>query len=304
MPELPEVAALADYLDEHLAGAEVSQVQLGAFFVLKTADPPYNALIGRTVESVWRRGKFVVISTVPGEGDPAEASTGSNHPRLYALFHLAKAGWLQYHDVLPESRLKGGKVFTEARLGFRKDGRDFGFDLTEAGTWKRLALYIVRNPEDVQAVAELGPEPLDPAFDLDAFRKLLTYKQQIKGILRNQKVIAGIGNAYSDEILHAAKLSPFATASSLPPESVERLFHAMHDILTEAVKEASGKPPSELKDSKRSSMRVHGRTGEHCPVCGDTVREVSFADSSLQYCPTCQTGGKPLADRRSSKFLK
>lgn len=302
MPELPEVAALADYLGEHLVRAEVSQLQLGAFFVLKTADPPYTSLIGRTVESVWRRGKFVVVSTVPGTSDGS--ATGGDEPRMHVMFHLAKAGWVHYHDPLPHTQLKGGKVFIEARLGFRKDGRELGFDLTEGGTWKRLALYIVRDPEDVQAVAELGPEPLDPTFDLEAFRKLLAPRQQIKGILRNQKVIAGIGNAYSDEILHAAKLSPFAPASSLPPETVERLYNAMHDILRDAVREASGKPPSELKDSKRSSMRVHGRTGEACPVCGDTVLEVSFADSSLQYCPTCQTGGKPLADRRTSKFLK
>ena len=128
--------------------------------------------------------------------------------------------------------------------------------------------------------------------------------QQIKGLLRSQGVIAGIGNAYSDEILHAARISPFATAKSLDRDAVQVLYDAIHDILGAALEEARGKPPQELKDVKRSHMRVHARTGLACPVCGDTVREVSFADTALQYCPTCQTKGKILADRRTSKFLK
>src|SRR4029453_10323583 len=250
MPELPEVTALADFLEEHIVGAEVTQLQVGAFFVLKTADPPYTALTGRVVDSVWRRGKFVVISTVPGP-----QAGGVDYPQLYVLFHLAKAGWLKYYDVLPEAPLKRGKALSEARLGFRKDDREFGFDLTEAGTWKRLAVYVVRSPADVPAVAGLGPEPLDPAFDLEAFRKLLNHRQQIKGLLRSQRTIAGIGNAYSDEILHAAKLSPFAVAASLEPPVVERLYECLREILEGAILEASGKPPSELKDSKRNSMR-------------------------------------------------
>ena len=299
MPELPEVMALAGFLDEHLSGAEVTKLELGAFSVLKTADPPYTELIGRTVDSVWRRGKFVVISTRASgaaQDSPAEG--------LHLLFHLAKAGWVRYYDELPQTRLKSGRGLVEARLGLRREGREIGFDLTEAGTWKRMAIYVVRSPEDVPAVAELGPEPLEPSFDLETFGRLLTPRQQIKGLLRNQRIVAGIGNAYSDEILHAAKISPFAIASSLDRAHVERLYDALQKTLRDAIREASGKPPSELKDSKRNSMRVHGRTGEACPVCGDTVHEVSFADSSLQYCPTCQTEGKILADRRTSKFLK
>lgn len=127
---------------------------------------------------------------------------------------------------------------------------------------------------------------------------------QIKRLLRDQKVVAGIGNAYSDEILHAAKLSPFALASELDAAEVKRLEDAIHEVLADAVAEAHGKAAAELKDNKRSRMRVHGRAGEACPVCGDTVAEVVFADSSLQYCPTCQTGGKSLKDRSTSKFLK
>ena len=117
-------------------------------------------------------------------------------------------------------------------------------------------------------------------------------------------MIAGIGNAYSDEILHAARISPFAIAKSLDPDSVRVLYDSVHSVLGAAVADAVGKAPNELKDAKRSTMRVHGRTGQPCPVCGDTVREVSFADRALQYCPTCQTGGKILADRRTSSFLK
>ncbi len=127
---------------------------------------------------------------------------------------------------------------------------------------------------------------------------------QIKGLLRDQSVIAGIGNAYSDEILHAARMSPYAIAGTLGDDEIDRLFTAMRTTLTDAVATASGKPPADLKDAKRRGMQVHARRGEPCPVCGDTVRSVFFADRSLEYCPTCQTGGKPLADRRLSRLLK
>ena len=178
-------------------------------------------------------------------------------------------------------------------------------DLTEAGTKKSLAVYVVREPQDVPGIAALGPDPFSEEFDADTLAEILgASSQQIKGLLRSQSVIAGIGNAYSDEILHAARISPFAIAKSLDRDTVQVLYDAIHSVLGTALAEAAGKPPSELKDVKRSHMRVHARTGEACPVCGDTVREVSFADTALQYCPTCQTKGKILADRRTSKFLK
>ena len=180
-----------------------------------------------------------------------------------------------------------------------------GFDLTEAGTRKRLAAYIVNSVADVPGIQTLGPDPLSDDFTLERFAAILAGQRvQLKGLLRNQGTIGGIGNAYSDEILHVAKLSPFAIAGSLDDATVTRLYAALRDTLSAAVAAASGKPAAELKDAKRAGMRVHGRTGESCPECGDIVREVSFADSSLQYCATCQTGGKPLADRRTSKFLK
>ena len=127
---------------------------------------------------------------------------------------------------------------------------------------------------------------------------------QIKGVLRDQRIIAGIGNAYSDEVLHAARMSPFKVASSLTPEQVMVLYDAIAMTLTDASKRAAGVAAGDLKAEKKTGLRVHGKAGQPCPVCGGTIREVSFADSALQYCPTCQTGGKPLADRRLSRLLK
>ncbi|MEW9870512.1 Fpg/Nei family DNA glycosylase [Arthrobacter sp. HS15c] len=289
MPELPEVAGLADYLDGHLRGTVLEQVQIVSFAVLKTADPAYTDLYGRAVTGVRHFGKFVCIDT--------------DGPSL--VFHLARAGWVRFTDSPSSAELRKGKGYIAARLSFSGNSGRHGMDLTEAGTKKSLAVYVVREPQDVPGIAALGPDPFSPEFDAGTLAKILgTSSQQVKGLLRSQSVIAGIGNAYSDEILHAAKISPFAIAKSLSPEDVQVLYDAIHSVLGTALAEARGKPPSELKDVKRSHMRVHARTGESCPVCGDTVREVSFADTSLQYCPTCQTKGKILADRRTSRFLK
>lgn len=289
MPELPEVAGLAGFLDKHLLGLVVRKVQIVSFAVLKTADPPYTALENCTVTGVRRFGKFVSIDT---EG-----------PSF--VFHLARAGWVRFTDSPTDTQLRMGKGYIAARLAFSGPDGAHGMDLTEAGTKKSLAVYVVRDPQDVPGIAALGPDPFSAAFDADMLAEILgSTSQQIKGVLRSQSVIAGIGNAYSDEILHAARISPFATAKSLDRDTVQVLYDAIHIVLGTALAEAEGKPPSELKDVKRSHMRVHARTGEACPVCGDTVREVSFADTALQYCPTCQTKGKILADRRTSKFLK
>ena len=286
MPELPEVQALVDFLQGRLAGLAVVGVELGSISVLKTFNPPPQALVGAPVTGVSRHGKFVDIDC------------GGTH----LVFHLARAGWLRWSDALPQTVIRPGKSPIALRVRL-DDGS--GFDLTEAGTKKRLAAYIVHDVSEVPGIVSLGPDPLADAFTEAAFADLPAGQRgQVKGLLRNQSVIAGIGNAYSDEILHVAKLSPFALAASLDAETVARLYAALRVTLTQAVTAASGKPAAELKDAKRAGMRVHGRTGEVCPECGDLVREVSFADSSLQYCATCQTGGKPLADRRTSKFLK
>jgi formamidopyrimidine-DNA glycosylase len=183
---------------------------------------------------------------------------------------------------------------------------DTGIDVTEAGTKKSLAAYVVRQPSDVKGIASLGPDPLAEGFTIDRLAEILQRagRSQVKGVLRHQGTIAGIGNAYSDEILHAAKMSPFKPANGFTDGELQTLYDAMRGVLSDAVDRSRGLAASELKGEKKSNLAVHGRTGETCPVCGDTVREVSFADSSLQYCPTCQTGGKPLADRRMSRLLK
>ena len=289
MPELPEVAGLAEFLDKHLQGTSVTKVQIVSFAVLKTADPPFNALEGRTVTGVRRFGKFVSIDT----------------GGISLVFHLARAGWVRFTDSPTDAQLRMGKGHIAARFTFEGSDGPSGFDLTEAGTKKSLAVYVVQDPQDVPGIAALGPDPFTEAFDADMLAEILAgSSQQIKGLLRSQSVIAGIGNAYSDEILHAARISPFATAKSLDRGTVQVLYDSIHGILGTALEEARGKPPKDLKDVKRSHMRVHARTGLPCPVCGDTVREVSFADTALQYCATCQTKGKILADRRTSKFLK
>ncbi|WP_173924473.1 Fpg/Nei family DNA glycosylase [Agromyces sp. Marseille-P2726] len=286
MPELPEVDALVGFLRERAVGRAVSSATVAAISALKTFDPPLQALVGNTIDAASRHGKFVDLE-VGG---------------LHLVFHLARAGWLRWYDELPKTVVKPGKSPIALRVRL-DDGS--GFDLTEAGTKKSLAVYVVRDVSEVPGIARLGPDPTAPDFSLDDFAAILAGRRtQIKGLLRDQSVFAGVGNAYSDEILHNARMSPYILAAKLTPDQVERLYHAMRDTLADAVDAAAGRPPDELKDGKRSRMQVHGRTGEACPVCGDTVREVIFADSTFQYCPTCQTGGKPLADRVLSRLLK
>ncbi|MFD5409127.1 Fpg/Nei family DNA glycosylase [Streptomyces nojiriensis] len=286
MPELPEVEALREYLDEHLTGRVVERVLPLAVSVLKTYDPPPAALEGQPAGTAARYGKFLALPV--GE--------------LHLVTHLARAGWLRWQDTLPAQPPRPGKGPLALRVSLVGGG---GFDLTEAGTQKRLAVYVVHDPQEVPGIARLGPDPLAEGFDRDAFAALLAgERRQIKGVLRDQSVIAGIGNAYSDEILHAARVSPFKLAASFTEEQLTQLYEAVRSTLGEAVGRAHGVAAGALKAEKKSGLRVHGRAGEPCPVCGDTVRSVSFADSSLEYCPTCQTGGKPLADRRLSRLLK
>ncbi|MBP2406324.1 putative formamidopyrimidine-DNA glycosylase-like protein [Streptomyces netropsis] len=288
MPELPEVEALAGFLTEHLVGRTVERVLPLTVSVLKTYDPPLTDVEGRTVVGVRRHGKFLDLVT--------------DGPHL--VLHLARAGWLRWRDPLPDAPPRPGKGPLALRVRLAGPGGD-GFDLTEAGTQKRLAVYCVRDVSEVPGIARLGPDPLAPEFTLEVFAGLLREeRRQLKGVLRDQSVIAGIGNAYSDEILHAARMSPFKLAASLTEEETSALYAALGATLRDALERSRGHAAGELKAEKKSGLRVHGRTGQPCPVCGDTIREVSYRDSSLQYCPTCQTGGKPLADRRLSRLLK
>ncbi|MFE5590244.1 Fpg/Nei family DNA glycosylase [Streptomyces sp. NPDC056549] len=290
MPELPEVEALRAFLDAHLVGKEIARVLPVAISVLKTYDPPLSAVEGAEVTAVGRHGKFLDLTTTGTAGE------------LHLLIHLARAGWLRWQDPLPSGPPKPGRGPLALRTALT--GGD-GFDLTEAGTTKRLAVHLVHDPQEVPGVARLGPDPLAEDFGPAEFAALLAGEhRQIKGALRDQSLLAGIGNAYSDEILHAARMSPFKPTQNLTPEETTALYTAMRTTLGEAVERSHGLAAGRLKAEKKSGLRVHGRAGEPCPVCGDTVREVSFSDSALQYCPTCQTGGKVLADRRLSKLLK
>lgn len=287
MPEMPEVQGLVDFLRGRAVGLTVTKTSVANIAALKTYDPPIDAVVGATVTDARRHGKFIDLTTSAG---------------VHLIFHLAKAGWLRWYETLPATVIRPGKTAIALRVAF-DDGS--GFDLTEAGTKKSLAYYAARSPGDVPGIARLGPDPLDPSFDREALAGLLAGRRtQIKGVLRDQSIVAGIGNAYSDEILHAAKISPYALAATLSGDEVDRLYEATRGTLADAVAAASGRPPADLKDAKRRGMSVHGRRGETCPVCGDEVRSVFFADNSLEYCPTCQTGGKILADRRLSRLLK
>ncbi|BBA96966.1 putative formamidopyrimidine-DNA glycosylase [Actinacidiphila reveromycinica] len=288
MPELPEVEALRWFLDEHLVGREIERVHPLAVSALKTYRPGVADLEGRTFDAVARYGKFLDL----GAGD------------LHLVMHLARAGWVRWNDRMPEAPPRPGKSPLALRVRLA-DPAGVGFDVTEAGTQKRLAVYVVHDPAEVPGVARLGPDPLAPDFTPEVFSGLLAgERRQVKGMLRDQSVIAGIGNAYSDEILHAAKMSPYKLAAKLSGQEAALLYDMIGSTLRDAVERSRGLPLRDLKAEKKSGLRVHGRKGEPCPVCGDTIREVSFSDSALDYCPTCQTGGKPLADRRLSRLLK
>ncbi|BDX30448.1 putative formamidopyrimidine-DNA glycosylase [Mycobacterium antarcticum] len=298
MPELPEVEALADHLRRHAVGLTVGRVDVAALSVLKTFDPPPTALHGQQVTGANRWGKYL----------------GLEAGGLHLITHLSRAGWLRWSDKLSAVPLRpGGKspIALRVHLGKPGDGPGPevaagaapGFDLTEAGTQKRLAVWLVDDPMKVPQIASLGPDALSlGAEDLAAVLK--GNGGRIKTVITDQRTIAGIGNAYSDEVLHVAKMSPFATASKLSDAQLTDLHDAMTSVLTDAVSRSVGQGAATLKGEKRSGLRVHARTGLPCPVCGDTVREISFVDKSFQYCPTCQTGGKILADRRMSKLLK
>jgi formamidopyrimidine-DNA glycosylase len=288
VPELPEVEALALDLRGRLDGRAITKIHVAAFSALKTYEPPLSALEGTLVDDVTRHGKFLDI----------EASG------LHLVFHLARAGWIRWRDEVPPVPPKPSNKSPLAVRVVLDD--DTGLDVTEAGTKKSLAMYVVRSPADVPGIARLGPDPLADEFTIERLRAILESegRKQLKGVLRHQGTIAGIGNAYSDELLHAARLSPFKPANSLDDAELETLYAAIRGVLGDAVDRSRGLAASELKSEKKSNLAVHGQTGKPCPVCGDIVREVSFADSSLQYCPTCQTGGKALADRRMSRLLK
>jgi len=286
VPELPEVEALASFLRDRAVGRVVARVDPVAISVLKTYDPPATALAGLEVTGATRHGKFLDLD-VSG---------------LHLVVHLARAGWLQWREQLPSAPPRMGKGPIGLRVHL-DDGS--GFDLTEAGTKKGLAVHVTADVTTVPGIARLGVDPLSPEFTEELLAGLLAgQRAQVKGLLTDQTLIAGVGNAYSDEVLWEVGLSPFKPAKNLTPQDVSKLHAAIVDTLRTAVGRAEGLAAGKLKAEKKSGLNVHGRAGLPCPRCGDTVREVSFADKALQYCATCQTDGKPLADRRLSRLLK
>jgi formamidopyrimidine-DNA glycosylase len=290
VPELPEVEALAQHLREHAVGRTVARIDVASMSVLKTFQPSWTELHGRPVVAAGRHGKFL------------DLTVGEDRP-LHLVIHLARAGWLRWAETLGAAPPRPGKGPLAFRVHLGPPGQGPGFDLTEAGTKKGLAVWIVGDPNEVPGIERLGPDAL--AVTRDELAAVLAGRtERLKTALTQQSILAGVGNAYSDEILHTAKLSPYATAGKLSDAALDALHAALVAVLTDAVDRSVGQHAALLKGEKHAGLRVHGRTGLPCPVCGDTVREVSFADKSFQYCPTCQTGGKPLADRRLSRLLK
>jgi len=291
VPELPEIEALAHHLRENAVYRPVARVDVAGMSVLKTAAPPVSELVGRVVTGAARYGKFLAVEFADRPDQP-----------LHLITHLSRAGWMRWHEQASAAPPKPGRGPLALRVHLDAVGGP-GFDLTEAGTQKRLSVYLVADPQEVPGIARLGPDAL--VLSRDELAELLAgHTERIKTLITDQPTIAGIGNAYSDEILHTAKLSPYAVAGRLKPEQVDDLHAALTSVLTDAVARSVGQGAASLKGEKRSGLRVHARTGLPCPVCGDTVREVSFADRSFQYCPGCQTGGRPLADRRLSRLVR
>ena len=285
---------MADVLASQFSGHWISRAELGSLSALKTYDPPITALADATLLGTGRQGKFLILHLADADGIP-----------LDLVIHLSRAGWIHWRTSKALAPLRPGKGPVALRLTWCDEAGDTTvLDVTEAGTQKRLAVYLVRDLADVPGLQRLGPDAL--ALTEEQLSAILrgAGRRQLKTLLREQSIISGIGNAYSDEILHAAKLSPYAPADTLTEQQVKVLWTALRDVLQDALERARDAKLGHIKSEKRAGLRVHDRTGEPCDVCGTPIAQVRLADSSFQYCPTCQTGGKPLADRRMSRLLK
>lgn len=292
VPELPEVESLCRGLGARSVGQRIASSELSSFAAMKTYSPGLSALEGGTIRAWGRRGKYLCVSV----------------DRLWLVIHLARAGWVWWRESIPpsESRHRRQSVALTVRLmeASSLEVRP-GLEVTESGTEKRLAIWVVEEPSRVPGVAALGPDPLSHVFTNETLRiRLSSTSSNLKTALMNQSLIAGVGNAYSDEILHRAHLSPFRSADRLSADDWERLGTSLVQLLEEAVELAVGVDPSALRAHRTQRLSVHGRTGLPCPACGDLVREVRFVKGVLNYCPTCQTNGRVFADRRLSRLLR
>jgi formamidopyrimidine-DNA glycosylase len=283
VPELPDIAAYIDALEDRIAGRTLEHVRIASVFLLRTADPPISAAEGRVVRALRRIGKRIAIGL---DGD------------LWLVLHLMIAGRLHWKPA-------------GAKLAGRNNLAAFDFSngsliLTEAGTKRRASLYVVAGEEALLALDPGGIDVL--SCDLESFRAALTAEHRtLKRALTDPRTVSGIGNAYSDEILHAAQLSPITLTQKLTPSEWARLFDATRETLSRWI----GLLRAEAKDAFpehvtafRDDMAVHGRYGKPCPTCGETVQRIRYADNETNYCPRCQTGGNVLADRALSRLLK
>jgi formamidopyrimidine-DNA glycosylase len=282
MPELPDISAYIRAIEARILGQPVEQIRITSPFLLRTVAPPLSSVEGRIVRAIRRIGKRIAIGV---END------------LWLVIHLMIAGRLRWRP--PHAKLAG-----------RQNLAAFDFPsgslvLTEAGSKRRASLHILRGEQALQAIDPGGIEVF--STDLDGFRSALTLENRtLKRALTDPRLVSGIGNAYSDEILHAAQLSPVALTYKLKPEEWERLFAATRSTLTlwmDRLRAEADKTFPEKVTAFRAEMAVHGRFGEPCPQCGKKVQRIRYADNETNYCPQCQTGGKVLADRSLSRLL-
>jgi formamidopyrimidine-DNA glycosylase len=287
VPELPEMQALAERLDARLAGLSLRRADLLGFSSLKTYDPSPDSLKGATLLSVSRRAKYLVWDF-------------DNGNRL--VLHLSQAGRLDIEDPPKKTKPRG----SVARLVFGTgggglDGSGVGILVREYGTQRKASWWVLA-PGDDGPLADLGPEPGSEEFA--DFIRTSDSNRHLTTDLRDQHTVSGIGRGWGDDILQRAKLSPFASLRSLGPDQRESLITAATEVLEEALELERRRPGGLYESSLGGRFKVHGRFGQPCPTCGSALQRVSFESYEMAYCPTCQTGGKVLADRRLSRLLK
>jgi formamidopyrimidine-DNA glycosylase len=279
MPELPELEAFVRVHREHLTAHPIEAVPVSHFATVKTIDPPVSSLVGERFVDVSRRAKRLLFTSASG-------------PVL--MLHLMSAGRLAVGPGHPKSAVFAVR-FT--------DGTELA--MSEGGSKRRAAVWLLRPEQLAEELAHVGPEPLDPAFTVDVLRtQLAEHPHQLHAFLRDQRAVAGIGRAYANEILHGAKLSPYTRGATLSDEEVGRLHEAITGLLGDAATRLEPQSATGLATKAKHGYRVHNRLGEQCPVCGNEIRQVSFDEHTIYYCPTCQTGGRILADRRLSRLLR
>ena len=276
MPESPEVEALAEWLDARVTGSRVRAVDVIEFRTVKTRARPPATLAGARITGVRRFGKHVDVAL-----DAA-----------HLVVSLGRHGWVRWSDTGTEP---DDSAAAEAPALATVTVDEGTIELTDAGSWVSLGVWVVDDPHDVPGIAKLGPDPLDPGFARDDIvTAVARRRKQLKAILQEQESLAGIGNAYSDEILHRARLSPVVHGDTLTDDELSRLYDAVRGVLAQAAGARRGIPIDLLKQAKTDAMAVHGRAGETCPVCGGVVRDLAFGGTTAQYCPMCQTGGALL----------